>query len=280
MKALTKCCVSFVLLFSLASCTWSQTEVMKGTVIIIGRTKDQVVVAADSRATLKNSHNDDYCKISAFGNNLIFVSAGIRKFDLPGKAPAVWDSYKVARVASIDQTKDVQRVAEDWGASSAGIIDPLASVNPLKFMRQLETHGKIITIGVFAGIDPDGGITATYAKLIIHPAASDASKVVTYAVQKNVSSSTLIQWTIIGEAAIASEFLADKTPRARSGWADGNSAPAEIDSQEDLALNAARLVKWTIQYGPPSVGGMVDEIMVDKEGTHWLHRKVACKATE
>jgi hypothetical protein len=147
-------------------------------------------------------------------------------------------------------------------------------------MRQLETHGKIITIGVFAGIDPDGGITATYAKLIIHPAASDASKVVTYAVQKNVSSSTLIQWTIIGEAAIASEFLADKTPRARSGWADGNSAPAEIDSQEDLALNAARLVKWTIQYGPPSVGGMVDEIMVDKEGTHWLHRKVACKATE
>jgi hypothetical protein len=280
MKALSKCCVFIVLLFTVASCAWSQTEVMKGTVIIIGRTKDQVVVAADSRATLKNSHNDDYCKISAFGKNLIFVSAGIRKFDLPGKVPAVWDSYREALIASNNQAKNIQRVAADWGASSAEIIGPSASVNPVKFMRELDTHGTIFTIGVFAGLDPDGGIAATYAKLVIHPAAQAASKVVTYVLQKSVPATSPVQWTIIGEAAIASEFLANKTTRARTGWADWNPDPANSASRENLAVNAAQLVKWTIQYGPPSVGGLVDEIMVDKEGTHWLHRKNACKASE
>lgn len=280
MKALPGCCVFIVLLLGLTKCVWSQTEVMSGTVIIIGRTKDQVVVAADSRATSKDGHRDDYCKISAFGNKIVFVSAGIRSFDLPGELSMSWDSYKVARTASYDQVKNIKAVASDWGASSANILRPPASVNPAKFMRQLNTHGKIITIGVFAGVDPNGEIGMTYAKIVIDPSAQDPNQVVTYVLQRTDLGPLRIRWTIIGEAAIASEFLANQTARARSAWANWKPALEKSGPREQVALNAAQLVKWTIKYGPPSVGGMVDEVMVDNTGSHWIHRKDVCSASE
>lgn len=280
MKSLSGCCVFIVLLFALPNCARSQTEVIKGTVIIIGVTKDQVVVAADSRATSKDGHRDDDCKISAFGNKLVFASAGIRKFDLAGKFAMNWDSHEVARTASLDQTKNVEAKASDWGASSASILGPPASADPAKFMRELDTHGRIITVGVFAGLDPSGEIDATYAKVLIDPSAREAAHVVTYVVQQNEMGSLPIRWTIIGEAAIASEFLADKTTRARSAWAHRNPSLMKNSLREQVALNAVQLVKWTIQYGPPSVGGMVDEIMVDNEGSHWIHKKDICSSRE
>jgi hypothetical protein len=280
MKLLPGCCVFMILFFGFTDCTWSQTEVMRGTVIIVGRTKDQVVVATDSRATLKNGHSDDYCKISAFGNKLVFVSAGIRSFDLPGKFPMSWDSNKEARTASRDQIKNVEGIASDWGASSANILQLPASANPARFMRQLNTHGKIITIGVFAGVDPNGDIETNYAKIIIDPAAQDPNRVVTYNLQSVELGPLPLRWTVIGEAAIASEFLADKSARARSAWARWTPVLEKSAPRDQLALDAAQLVKWTIQYGPPNVGGPVDEIMIDNTGSHWILRKDSCSARE
>jgi hypothetical protein len=53
-----------------------------GTVIYFKWLKDEIVVVADSRAKVGNSHRDDECKIATSRNKSIFASSGTRHLEV------------------------------------------------------------------------------------------------------------------------------------------------------------------------------------------------------
>ena len=65
--------------FPLSPISAATAQVKTGTVLYVDLSKDEFIVAADSRwIFLGGNHDDTECKIQAFGNQFVFSMAGTR----------------------------------------------------------------------------------------------------------------------------------------------------------------------------------------------------------
>jgi len=104
------------------------TQVNSGTIVLVGISKDRVLIAADSRGTSgKGVFRDDVCKIAVLGNRLIFAAFGLIA-DSSNKLPEFdsFDAFEEAKTtfdsagqlpAEVLQKKGetfTSEVAEEW----------------------------------------------------------------------------------------------------------------------------------------------------------------------
>src|ERR1700674_2194467 len=72
----------------------ARPQVKSGTVFYVDVTKDEVTIAADSRTTISDGRqNDMECKISAFGNQFVFVMSGL----VSAEGIDGWSGHSIAR---------------------------------------------------------------------------------------------------------------------------------------------------------------------------------------
>jgi hypothetical protein len=91
--------LGLLFLLIVCRCAWSQER--GTTVIVVGSSKEKIIIAADSRATKGDgSHKDDFCKIVELGDDVIFAATGIVS-DSSGILPedVKFDVYSAARQA-------------------------------------------------------------------------------------------------------------------------------------------------------------------------------------
>jgi hypothetical protein len=133
------------------------SQVKSGTVVIIGHSKQKVVIAADSRQVDDDGpgYHDDGCKIIALNDKLIFAAAGKIRADI-GET-VYWDSAREARTALTDTRRldgdkpgyFLNRVSAKWGAL---LGTKIASSIPPTYAHSVSDN-LILVDGLLIGID-------------------------------------------------------------------------------------------------------------------------------
>jgi hypothetical protein len=279
-------------LFRIA-CANAQTE--SGTVVILGYSKQKVVIAADSRESNDQGlYRDGACKIAVLGGKFIFIAAGrtksIRHEIINGiqHETILWDSTREAEAAlvntervSSEQPGDFQdRVAAKWGLLFGTNI---ASNIQFEEARHLFDN-QILVEGLLIGIDELRRIHISHetirAKIAVGlpQIAEDPVKV--------VNLPDAITFTAISEADIFNEFQAARSSRSKKWQRTIPSYAQRLGIRDRDAAKAVLLVDLTGTYGAemvPSnptirlVGGKTDAIkLTPTGGIHWVQRKLEC----
>lgn len=193
-----------------------------GTIIYARWSQNKIVIAADSRQAGSSSYSDTGCKISAFGNKLIFAASGRSK----PAGEVFWNTYTVAandfyRITN-EGTADhlAQRVADAWGR------DVKIKFERLGNDALSGAEDNTVALGFFADFEKDGTLlmavsAVTYEENFIHP---------------NISAKTDIirpsdgNGYFMGRGAIVSEIQAAKTPRGIK-WSKEIANKAGIEEQ-------------------------------------------------
>jgi hypothetical protein len=113
-----------------------------GTIVVFNASKDQIVVAADSRTTFlvngKFVNDDKRCKITTLGHKIVFAVSGI---DAIGGATVVrqgeykWEASSIARdqYASLEKTErpvDLGDLSTRWGDAMIKKMTTHSVLNP------------------------------------------------------------------------------------------------------------------------------------------------------
>jgi hypothetical protein len=131
-------------------------QVESGTVVIVGYSKQVVIVATDSRETDGHgAYRDEACKTAALNNKLMFTAAGQARSILNGTA--LWDATREAKAAladtqrlNTDKVGDfLDRVAGRWGVLLGTNI--ATSMRPEELLN-LSDDQEIVN-GMFIGLD-------------------------------------------------------------------------------------------------------------------------------
>ena len=155
----------------------SQTESFSsGTILVTAVSTNEVVLAADSRVTLRAkdgsiSHTDRECKAGVLAPLLMYAAAGKRTVPALIATDVAWDSHGTAERAvqfvlsgtGAPETRTVAAVAKRWEALTYQF-----------FTRQISVGQKVLleagnAEAVFAGRDPDGRISVVRAQVRITP---------------------------------------------------------------------------------------------------------------
>jgi hypothetical protein len=251
-----------------------------GTTIVVGFSKDKVVIAAESRAGDEDRlYNDNACKITALNDRLLFTVSGryidrthgVLGWDAAEQAKTAFsrvsklplEFYLAVDVASIWQELLAQNISDHIRATE------LASLEP----------NRIYVDGWFLGLSPMGNIQAAYARIAtlagVYPPRLYSPPVVEGEVLD------AMRFTVQGEGrAQFVEFLNDTSARAKAERSNTIRLSRTWPPEEADARMAMRLVELLVKYAdhPEDVGGPVDAVELKKSGTiHWIQRKPNCK---
>lgn len=154
-----------------------------GTILITAVSANEVVLAADSRITLRAkdgaiSHSDRECKVGVLAPLLVYAAAGKRTVPALISTDVAWDSHDTAQQAvqfvlsgnGTPESRTVNAVAKRWEALSYQF-----------FTREISVGQKVLldagnAESVFAGRDPDGRISVVRAQVRITPERTSAAK--------------------------------------------------------------------------------------------------------
>jgi len=264
----------------------SQTQVESGTVVIIGYSKEEVIIAADSRETDGHgAYRDEACKIAVLNNKLMFTAAGEARSVLNGSE--LWDATREARAALADTERlntdaagdFIDRVARRWGALLATNIG--SNMRPEEALKL--ANDQVLVNGMFIGLDDRQGLHMSHeiirARIIekIPEIAVDSVKVVT--MTEN------ILFRALGEGDISDEFEFGRSTRSRQ-WKLEVPRFARVHRVSNEAAEAMLRVDLTGAYGRDTVpnnptvhlvGGKTDAAELKRGGrVHWISRKSQC----
>lgn len=257
---------------------------VSATTIVLGFSKNKVVIAADSRLTNEDgTHQDTSCKIAALNDRFLFTTSG-RAIDVTNHKLG-WDVAQFARIAlndvlkkRMDPTRTPERpfagdVADLWQDLVGQSISNNIRATEFARLKPKETFVN----GMFFGITPSGNIQGAFAALarsadlgymIESPPLTtyDPSDKITFAQQG-------------GEDQLFLEFTHATTRRARAELAATNELAKKWPPAEADVRVAMRLVELIIKYDTDHyVGGPIDAVELDKGGTiRWIQRKSNCK---
>ena len=266
-------------------------QVISGTVIVINRTEDQLIVAADSRVTttqfpsapnppfgavpsapilsgpVVSPPNDSYCKIAVLKNQVIFTAVGHP--DTQGRLASV-NTFDEARSA-VNETKKtsagqshLEEVANNWCARMKNKWNDVARENLFEVM-DLAKQGDLIG-GVFA--------EASQGKIYVKAAHVTATVNNTLIPLPNIECSLVdLQWTgcgqqdgkqmnIDGHSDVATNFCSERKSNSKISV----RTPLKCaNSDTELAV---QLVELTIDASGSGgdVGGNVDAVTLSKDG--------------
>ncbi|WP_260735978.1 hypothetical protein [Tunturiibacter lichenicola] len=272
-----------LMIFVLALRAGAQVEA--GTLIVLDSSLDEIVVAADSRAYSTFWQKDDTCKISAFGNELIFAASGIGGSLSPDKN-AAWDTHTVAKgmFVSLSHKRTAEpmplRLAKAWGEEVKKKLEESLAKDP-KILSLQGEDGNILTSGLFAGFD--GGFPLTVLAQVTYAISADRHITTSLSIGPPTR---LPMERFLGKTDIAEEFFEQKTDRSRK-WTKDLSKNAH-PSRDPLAANVIGTVRISIENEPAinlgnrmlsPVGGPIDAVRLRRaSGTEWIQRKPNCPA--
>jgi hypothetical protein len=135
-------------------------QVQSGTIIIINLSKDELVVAADSRGVNANRSkppDDTKCKLAAIKGKTLFATGltAVRFKSRPDDPVPEWDNIDVARIAleSVDQSLTGQTRIEAIGKRWAELLSEKWGAFYRQYPAQVasiaEANKRIITYGIF-----------------------------------------------------------------------------------------------------------------------------------
>ena len=230
-----------------------QSSPSEGSVIVVIRTADEIVMAADSLLSSTSEPSAYTCKIRQVGDSFFAVS-GIG--DDPDTGYDVWD---IADKALNTAGSLENRVAYFESVVQPQLIKELQHIReraPALYVKYKDTISSLDII--FCGVENGAlvfyhrGFKAVGDETIsLIPSSQDCAA--------NCDSETHIP--LLGHA--------DAITRLR----DNNG----ITGQPELWMVARNLVKAEIDSGDPKVGGDIDVLRITKSGNQWIQRKQECE---
>jgi hypothetical protein len=290
--------IVFVAFCLLPAC--ARAQIHSGSIVVMGRSRQKVVIAADSRVNLGDGkYEDSYCKITALSDNLIFAATGIvgdssyllpedLRFGATGEARKAFLSYSQKPEDFLDLGR-VGTIASKWGAAMADHFRKAADASPAnleEWRKRIDlSHESGFVVGLFAGLEPDGeisvySVTVDYAEprkgflptepyfLRSTPIPDDAPE--DFSVTQ-----------AFGMSEIFDEINAGKTDRAKQEIRQSHYLQMTSFPEVFAGRQVIRMVDLTIAYDPKQefVGGRIDAIELPAGGKiSWIQRKENCPA--
>jgi hypothetical protein len=263
-----------ITVFLFSTCTaWSQIKT--GTVLYVDF-EDELTIAADSRMTFGNGlHDDQECKISAFGNQFVFAMAGVVK-----REQEPWNAHTVARQVweeeskkEVDPVRLVQIIANKWVTQMEEIYKQ-SRIFPELRKIQPENTG-VLANGVFGASNGAGVIAAYSTNITFDRPLFDSSSVVS--IGHNGTIVPRGQFSA-GHDEIAMEFGQQTSGRAKE-YMDRFMPQLPSGKSEKRAAIAAKLIELSILLHPKSseLGFPVDVVqLAPKTGVSWVALKPNC----
>jgi hypothetical protein len=267
-----------------------------GTVIVLSVSKEQAILAADSRVGIfslrgKFKRTDDrYCKLVELTPSLMFAAAGNVKTS--GPANILYDSQELARQAarnfvfdpsSMKENETITGIAEKWAWDAAfrirrGVIR--------RFYSPPDSGTWVI--GVFAGTEPNGEISVAIATLGYHKKRV-GMKVpeVSISISVPVPPKDVTWIEAYGYKAVTDKYVSNrrKTDETQTEHqrirADQLRNPSEFPPRVVRRLIELTFEEDTTQYenGSKKVGGRIDIARITRSGpVEWIARKQACSS--
>jgi hypothetical protein len=256
-------------------------QLQHGTVGVVYFTKDKVIVAADSRVLVRGrSPADTACKIATPRGQMVFVSANVMSYTNGGIGDFVdsWSNndeihraYDTASLLYATRHDRIVGTAFEWGKSISSHFESLLLSHPEK-IDEIVGKNEVLTIAEIAGLDNDGTFILFQIRIFFKKGVSPAIFPEVRQILDCPKS-----FCAIGEVGIKDEFcnLASKRAKkeAKKWKPPKKSSPADYD-----ILRTKRLVELTIQYHDDDVGGPVDAVQLDRDGTvRWIAPKENCQ---
>src|SRR3984885_5331307 len=245
-----------------------------GTVVVIGWSRTEIVIAVDSRGFDDNEkYRDDICKIVRLDDHSVFTAAGNIIHAHNGRA--LWNAQKEAIHAFQEaQNAGTQRLlktaAGNWGEHMVATINQALKDDPAGSKLMLDKN--IFLTGVFLGFE--NGSTAMYQVEIVFDPASQRAKQNFYTEHH----ATTVVFGALGRNEIVNEVVADKTNFAKAEQRKWATAERKIPLRDRDVRWAIRLVQLTMEYHPQKadVGGPIDALEITPRGIRWIERKPGC----
>lgn len=273
--------------FVVSAIACANAQIESGTVVIIGYSKQKVVVAADSRESNdQGAYLDEACKIAALNSKFIFTAAGRAKSIR--QETILWDATREARAALAateriagEKPGDFQdRIAARWGILLAKNIGEHIQADEARSL----TDDEILVNGLLIGIDEVQRIHISHE--IMRARIIEAVPKIVIDPVKVVNMPDTITFSGLSEDDIFAEFQAGKSDRSGK-WQHQIPAYAKQHGIKDRDMaKAMLLVDLTGTYGKERVpknpaihlvGGKIDAVeLTISSGIQWIQRKSQC----
>jgi hypothetical protein len=261
-----------------------------GTTVIFEHLKDEVIVAADSRALSGGKvHRDNVCKVATYRNSGIFAaarhsSASAQSTD--GKS-WVWDAFQTGRKAleyaesKKEQESKAVLAARFWGNRAKEFFQlALSSDDSKQFMDLIHTENNYgcIVEGVFVTKENEA-LDVIHVEVLLK-----TEGIGTPTIEVKIDPPTPVEsGAVMGYNDIAREFLpVPTTERAKAEilrWKA--SLPPGLTDAQRKELLYVQIAQWTIDFKTTDkVGGDVNAAVLDQNGVRWLRQKEYCKAAQ
>jgi hypothetical protein len=142
----------------------AQAGVVKGTVVIVNQTKDELIMAADSVAVPDHGKPDySYCKIATLKGNVLFaglngqvLADGKTRNSIPG-----WNGWEIARDAvnaesvlpGFPNEEHLVNIAARWADKMSERLQRLVETNPQSAIALAKLGNGALAGGIFAEAD-------------------------------------------------------------------------------------------------------------------------------
>jgi len=275
-----------ILLFLLyGKMAWPQVE--SGTVIFVHFSQNDVTMSADSRTNLSTGeHNDNECKLSAFGDKFVFSMAGVVKQTAKENAQGSWGGHAIARriwesesKIETDAEKLVSAVSAKWVTEMEKIYkDP-------KFMRGhvREAPGVEVLANAFFAATDKIGISAKAVNIGFDLPLFNRTGWSVRFVNDIPESIPQNSWRAGGHGEIITEFMAPPpiSQRAVPFAKEFRTVNPILGprSREQTASMAMKLIELSVELHPQrdELGLPVDVLQLQRgTGVLWIARKVNC----
>jgi len=295
-----KCICFGTILCLCAFAETANTQVETGTVVVLVTSKDKVALAADSRATLGNGgHEDQYCKILALGNNLIFSATGIGFLSTPSlPANLRFDTREELRLA---YESPPDPILPESGFT-IGVINRWWQRIQYRFMNavrwlQQNAPGELaglresnmpqdsFALGIFAGVEPSGDLVTRapvfkYGKVNRSWLKIDTGPYLTGVAVPTASDP--MQEAAFSYNEVANRYIYGQTPEAQAERRTWDEIVSK-NPQMGIGYVAIRIVDLDMASYPPQgsryVGGKIDAVILKRGGgIEWVQRKENCPA--
>jgi hypothetical protein len=275
---------------------WSQAR--SGSIVVLGRSRQRVVIAADSRVNLGNGkYEDTSCKIVALSDKFIFAATGIvgdssyllpedLRFDATEEARRVFLEYSRMPENFLDLGM-VGTLASNWGTAMARNFREAAEASPASLQEWLKrvelSHESPFIVGVFAGLESDGEISVYSVSVdYVQPHAGPAPSEPYFLTSMPFSDDFPDDFPILtpfGMPEIVHEIGDGRSDRAKQEIDVRLSLQKTLSAEAYARRQVIRMVDLTIAYHPKQefVGGKIDAIELPRAGRiHWVERKENC----
>jgi len=256
-----------------------------GTIVVINFAKDEVVVAADSRAIRQDTGVPDnsYCKVAVFRHQFIFASVGASRFLDRATGKTLWDNNDLAREAvrassSHDrQVSDLYAAAVDWAQAVKSHWDKHRE----DARKTPGPRGGQITAGEFMDktLAIEIGEIRFDAQNDFDPIRENIGLPPNDRCWPCSADGQISRICVAGKHAdVAKKFCAQKSREDKSGGEISVRTPLKAPTQAaELATKIVELTIDAYEKTAGDVGGLVDVVSISRDGTvTWHARKSSC----